>query len=193
MYSKRNSKKYEKDETPIDVRLQNLIKLFLNNEPYIEKQNVSEFEVRFGGYGTKFTKIDYDNVINKLVQVGFNTSEIDGSDLLRIYTFDKIDNNYNNPIRIELTGFKVIQHYCKNNNNETIKFEYPHCIKFSKKLPIKDDEDRPIQQIDVPDFILKYVYSNEENIKKTNDQITQLLLNYDEKKKGENKSQKLNF
>ena len=41
----------------------------------MHKKNVSEFEVRFGGYGTRFTKIDYDNVIKKLVQVGFNTTE----------------------------------------------------------------------------------------------------------------------
>ena len=33
MYSKRNPKKFEKDETPIDVRLQNLITIFLNNDP----------------------------------------------------------------------------------------------------------------------------------------------------------------
>jgi hypothetical protein len=183
MYSKRNPKKFEKDETPVDVRLQNLIKLFLNNEPYIHKQNVSEFEVRFGGYGTKFTKIDYDNVINKLVQVGFNTTEIDGLDLLRIYTFDQTDSDYNNPIRIEINGFQAIQTYCKTDDIEKIKLEYPHSIYFSKKLPIRDDEDKPIRSIDVPDFILKYVYSNEENIKKTNEQINQLLLKYDEKKK----------
>jgi hypothetical protein len=183
MYSKRNPKKFEKDETPVDIRLQKLITLFLNNEPYLHKKNVSEFEVRFGGYGTRFTKIDYDNVINKLVQVGFNTTEIDGSDLLRIYTFDKTDNDYNNPIRIEINGFQAIQSYCKNDDIEKIKLEYPHSIYFSKKLPIKDEEDRPIKPIDVPDFILKYAYSNEENIHRSNDQITQLLLNYDEKKK----------
>jgi len=183
MYSKRNPKKFEKDETPVDIRLQKLITLFLNNEPYLHKKNVSEFEVRFGGYGTRFTKIDYDNVINKLVQVGFNTTEIDGSDLLRIYTFDKTDNDYNNPIRIEINGFQAIQSYCKNDDIEKIKLEYPHSIYFSKKLPIRDEEDRPIKPIDVPDFILKYAYSNEENIHRSNDQITQLLLNYDEKKK----------
>jgi hypothetical protein len=184
MYSKRNSKKFEKEETSVDVRLQNLITLFLNNEPYVHnKKNVSEFEVRFGGYGTRFTKIDYDNVIKKLVQVGFNTTEIDGSDLLRIYTFDKTDNDYNNPIRIEINGFQAIQNYCKNDDIEKIKLEYPHSIYFSKKLPIRDEEDRPLKPIDVPDFILKYAYSNEENIHKSNDQISQLLLNYDEKKK----------
>jgi len=183
MDSKRNYKKFEKDETHVDVRLQNLITLFLNNEPYVHKKNVSEFEVRFGGYGTRFTKIDYDNVIKKLVQVGFNTTEIDGSDLLRIYTFDKTDNDYNNPIRIEINGFQAIQNYCKNDNIEKIKVEYSHSIFFSKKLPIRDKEDRPIKPIDVPDFILKYAYSNEENIHNSNDQINQLLLNYDEKKK----------
>ena len=180
MHSKRNPKKFEKDETPVDVRLKNLITLFLNNEPYVNKsKNVSEFEVRFGGYGIRFTKIDYDNVIKKLVQVGFNTNEIDGVDLLRIYTFDKTDNDYNNPIRIEINGFKAIQDYCKNDNIEKIKAEYPHSIYFSKKLPIRDEDDRPIKPIDVPDFILKYAYSNEENIYYSNDQVIQLLSGYD--------------
>ena len=183
MSQKRNFKKFEKDETPVDVRLQNLITLFLNNESRANKKNVSEFEVRFGGYGTRFTKIDYDNVIKKLVQVGFNSNQIDGSDLLRIYTFDKTDNSHNNPIRIEIDGFQAIQNYCKNDDIDIIKLEYPHSIKFSKKLPIRDEEDKPINPIDVPDFILKYAYSNEENINKSNEQITQLLLNYDEKKK----------
>ena len=183
MSQKRNFKKFEKDETPVDVRLQNLITLFLNNESRANKKNVSEFEVRFGGYGTRFTKIDYDNVIKKLVLVGFNSNKIDGSDLLRIYTFDKTDNDYNNPIRIEIDGFQAIQNYCKHDDIDKIKLEYPHSINFSKKLPIRDEEDKPIKPIDVPDFILKYAYSNEENINKSNEQITQLLSNYDEKKK----------
>ena len=183
MYSKRNPKKFEKDETPVDVRLKNLITLFLNNESHANKKNVSEFEVRFGGYGTRFTKIDYDNVIKKLVLVGFNSNKIDGSDLLRIYTFDKTDNDYNNPIRIEIDGFQAIQSYCKHDDIGKIKLEYQHSIKFSKKLPVRDEEDKPIKPIDVPDFILKYAYSNEENIHNSNDQITQLLSNYDEKKK----------
>jgi hypothetical protein len=183
MHSKRNPKKFEKDETPIDVRLQNLITIFLNNDPYVHKKIVPEFEVRFGGYGTRFTKIDYDNVIKKLVNLGFNTTEINGLDLLRIYTFDKTDTDYNNPIRIEINGFQAIQDYCKHDDIDKIKLEYPHSIYFSKKVPVRDEEDRPIKPIDVPDFILKYAYSNEENIHKSNDQISQLLLNHGEKKK----------
>ena len=64
-----------------------------------------ELEARFGN---QLTKLDYNHVIQWLLLSGFVLEDSNGIDLLRI-NYKKITEN----IRIELTGIKSIQRYCK--------------------------------------------------------------------------------
>ena len=67
LVKERNGKK----EEPPQVQLDNLVKLFWGNNPYVKdvKKN-NELEVRFGTRGIKpLTKIDYDNIVTWNVDI----------------------------------------------------------------------------------------------------------------------------
>ena len=136
-----------------------------------------EFEARFGGFGKTFTKIDYDNVIKKIYSLGFKTLNTEGIDLLRIYTYDQVNEKYSNQIRVEIDDFSVIQQYCKHENIEDIRIKYPHNIQFNKKSQPRDKDNRKIDPINISDFILKYALSIEEKLYKQSDQVNQLVEN----------------
>ena len=82
--------------------------------------NQDELEVRFGTkhYNT-ISKIDFDNIIEKIKSLNFQEEVVDGS-----YTLN-IQNEYNDPrtgktkisnIRTTISGLKNIQTYCQENN-----------------------------------------------------------------------------
>ena len=78
-----------------------------------------ELEVRFGTKGLykPITKIDYNNVLQRLLARGFKLKTNDQY-LLRIQNeyFDEREQKHKlSVIRCELTGLSVIQNYCKTN------------------------------------------------------------------------------
>jgi hypothetical protein len=101
------------------LSLEELLKNYLDSILITKTTKVSELEVRFSGerevfngkykktIGQKYTKVDYDNVIQKLRSFKFKTDNPEGADLMRIY----VEN-----VRVEIKGIHAIQHYCINEN-----------------------------------------------------------------------------
>ncbi len=157
--------------------LEELISIYLDILKNDTTKSKPEFEARFGGFGKTFTKIDYDNVIKKLYSLGFKTMNTEGYDLLRIYTYDQINDKYSNQIRVEIDDFSVIQQYCKHENIEDIRINHSHNIQFNKKSQPRDKDNRKIDPVILPDFILKYALSIEEKLYKQSDQVNLLIEN----------------
>jgi hypothetical protein len=158
--------------------LEELISIYLDIlKTETSSKSKPEFEARFGGFGKTFTKIDYDNVIKRLYSLGFKTMNTEGYDLLRIYTYDQVNEKYSNQIRVEINDFSVIQQYCKHENIEDIRINHSHNIQFNKKSQPRDKDNRKIDPINIPDFILKYALSIEEKLYKQSDQVNLLIEN----------------
>ena len=76
-----------------------------------------EFEIRFGTMERKIHRIDFDNIIKKLKQSGFSTSEVDAYSL-RIrnrFTEARTGREKVSNMRTEVRGLHNIQEYCKTN------------------------------------------------------------------------------
>jgi hypothetical protein len=134
-------KKHEDKISP-QKKLEDLINLYYQTNPYVSSSmSNKELEVRFGTKGIKpLTKIDYDNVIKKLMASNFKTDCQEGSYRL------SIQNQYVKPstgkfeiskIRTEIRGLNVIQSYCKNNDISNIMKEFPTNVVFTEKKIIQ--------------------------------------------------------
>ena len=128
----------------------------------------TEFEVRFSNKSNSqprnpLSKTDYDNVMKRLVSLGFKTEQPDGKHALRITT---IENKIKT--RTEIDEFKDIEHYCRTNSlNDTAKF--------ITKTPIKDGKT----------MIADYAFSLNLSLEETasDDIVTPLKMKWDSLKK----------
>jgi len=177
------------NQNSTNLNLEELLQVFLDSNPYTSK--TSELEVRFSGerevqqgkyrkytIGQKYTKVDYDNVIQKLLSFKFKPDNPKGSDIMRIY----IDN-----MRVELNGINAIQNYCINENIDKVMNDFPNSVEFQKKKPatIIQEGTEPviIRPVENNEYNLKYVYSIEQIFSTTSDQARTILSQWDNKQK----------
>ena len=125
-------------------QLDALLKVYLDNIYSFAAQGELEFEIRFGTRGIKpITRIDYDNVIQKLLSSGF---EITGGKYLL-----RINNEFLDPktgvvrmsnIRTEISGLSEIGAYCKSNTVETATYTQKQYFKKDNNTsyPVNFDE-----------------------------------------------------
>ena len=68
------------------ILFEKMVGKFMENKPYEKQIDMNhELEVRFGTRGIKpLTKIDYNNVIQKLKSLGFSSANEEGAYMLRI-------------------------------------------------------------------------------------------------------------
>jgi hypothetical protein len=183
-----NTKEQENDESPIDetekIQQQNalhkkakadfekMVGQYLENNPMLStgKKN-SEFEIRFGSnpkLSKSISKIDYDNVVKQLYACGFLIDNIDGIQILRIYS------DYINPqtgdrtmsnIRAEIVGTDMIQQYCKTNSIQKL-IDLPSTIfnklKFTRKTNAQSKSGEKIRPVDIAEFNFRASYQTEE-------------------------------
>ena len=143
------------------------------------KDGIPELEVRFGTRGVKYiTKIDYDNVIQKLLSSGF--SMLHSSDYLL-----RIQNEYINAqgetrlsnIRTELTGLSNIQKYCDSNNLEDIQ----SAVFTQKRFAIESGEvQRPVN---FDDFNFRLSYQKEKDLSPASGIIRNIVASWADNKK----------
>ena len=190
--SNSSSNKSKRPDSSSGMDLKKLVQIYYNNSPFTKdiKKN-QELEVRFGTKSNKpFTKNDYDNVIKKMKSLGFNSSNEQGYNMMRIqneYLDDRTGKTNISKIRTELSGMNIIQEYCKTNNIKTLLSmqdqQYNQFIQFIKKSPALV-EGQPIKRIDFDDFHFRVSYSNEETINKNTDRIVRNMIDeWDKSKK----------
>jgi hypothetical protein len=133
-----------------------MIDHYLASNPFEKhRDKINEFEVRFNPNprkGKKFSKMDYDATIVKLLACGFQCDNPTGITMLRIQTQTKTkygETAFSN-VRAEIVGAELVQQYCKINNIKKLidsPINNDSKIKFTKKSPATDKSGRPIPRI----------------------------------------------
>lgn len=144
-----------------------------------------ELEVRFGTKGIKkITKIDQDNVVKKLLSLGFTKHSEDY--ILRCF------NEYIDPksgiqkissIRTEITGINNIQDFCRHNSIEKILEKSEYSVEFTQKTPAFDENKRAIPTADFNDFNFRVALSKETHLHSDSNIIKNIISKWNDTKK----------
>jgi len=159
------------EKKPPQQRLDDLIKLYYNLNPYSYNARLThELEVRFGTKGIKsLTRNDYDNVIKKLKSSGFKlVGESSGQYYLRANCefLDSVSGRFKlSDVRTEISGLNAIQEICKHNDLKRLYTTNATNIQFiHKKLGVVNSER--VYPVDFDDFNFRVSYQTEERIKR---------------------------
>ena len=195
-YFKPNNAENNNSSTNLKEQFERMVKTYIDSNPVIKSNNqTAELEIRFNATsryadykhftntetgrnepyysGKNITKIDYDNVIKQLYQLGFDTSNKSGNHLLRIsneYTDPKTGHNTISNVRAELAGLDLIQEYCKTNSIQKV-LDLPSTasanrdkIKFTRKtMAVDKSTNTRILPVDFIDYGFRVSYQMEED------------------------------
>ena len=141
----------------------NIIDKYLENVTNTSVDGNPELEIRFGTRGVNpISKIDFDNVIQKLKSIGF-IIETTNDYSLKI-TSEYIDKNtgatQDSKIRVEINGLHNIQKYCATNslNDNNIS------PSFTKKQYALVN-NTPTYPVNIDDYNMRVSYQTEKDIK----------------------------
>ena len=137
----------------------NVVNKYLENVARLG-DGVPEFEIRFGTRGVKpISKIDFDNVIQKLKSSGFELLNINAYTLKMTSEFldKKTGQTKQSNVRVELNGIHQIQQYCETNSLQKLAAEFTQ-----KNFAVVDD--KPVYPVDIDDFNLRASFQTEKQI-----------------------------
>ena len=170
-YNKKMSDKTNQEQ------LDNMLQVYLDNVLRRNTNEALELESKFGTRGIKhITRIDYDNVIQKLLSYGFQMKN-ENNYLLRIqneYVDLKTGTTKMSNIRTEISGIQNVRTYCKTDKIESIT----KGISFQQKTPFKPSKDSSsLFPVNFDDFNFRTTLS----IETTLDKYSPLVKNIKEK------------
>lgn len=146
--------------------------------------NENEFEVRFGTKGTPISKIDFDNITQKLLSQNFVLQERDNYSL-KIFT-NYLDRNTGKTktsnIRTEINGLHNIQKYCKSGsiNGDS---SYQKAVKFLQKKR-KFVNNEILKPIDFTEYNFRVSLQEENYLDRNKSAVVKKLINdWDNSKK----------
>ena len=162
----------------IQEKFQKYFSTYINNN---DKND--ELEVRFGTKGSKLTKIDFDNVIQKLMSHGFQLVEKDVYTLKMFSEF--VDPNTGKTrtsnIRTEVKNMFAIQKYCKTNSIEGEKF-YENNITFLQKNK-KISNNAYLKPLDFDEYNFRVSYQEEKKLNRSHPLVKTMLREWTNSKK----------
>ena len=156
----------------------NIVNKYLENVTILGA-GVPEFEIRFGTRGIKpISKIDFDNVIQKLKSSGFELLNVNAYTLKMTNEFlDKASGRtQESKIRVELNGIHQIQQYCETNSLKNLSPEFTQ-----KNKAIVGDN--PIYPVNVNDFNLRASFQTEKQISSHSALAESIISTWSENKK----------
>jgi len=146
----------------------------------------SELEVKFGTRNIqKISKIQFDNVIQKLKSLGFTPNNVNGIYDLKIQSsyFDKNIQKINvSNTRTEINGLYNIQQYCRTNklNLEHINISP---LRFLQKYPVKNSKNQVFSSLNYDDFNFRISYNIEDILPLSNHNVIQTINTWENNKK----------
>ena len=162
----------------IQENFQKYFSTYINNN---DKND--EFEVRFGTKGAKLSKIDFDNIIQKLMSHGFQLVEKD-TYTLKIFS-EFVDPNTgkirSSNVRTEVKDIFAIQKYCKTNNIEGESF-YEKNITFLQKNK-KISNNAYLKPLDFDEYNFRVSYQEEKKLNRNHPLVKTLNRNWMNSKK----------
>ena len=158
--------KEEAEEKPT-MTIESLIDFYFLAKPF-NKPTEHELEVKFKSAPIRRT--DYDNVIKKLLSLGFYCGENTGDEVQEIYSLRifptiaitkekiKIPKKEQKPgsVRVEIEGLTPIRKYCDKNDIKNVYY----ATKFNQKKQVKDATGNNMSVVN-GDFNFKVTYSTE--------------------------------
>ncbi len=182
----------DEEKTPNDLLIE-YVNIYL--APQNKNYQGDEFEVKFGTmnvrkgkkYYNQITKIDFDNIIQKLKSLGFyKANEEYTLNIINEYIDERTGRMKDSNIRTTITGISNIQKYCKENMIYEDKLNNITFLqKFRKKENRASDALRPI---DFNDFHFRINYKTERDLtpstgKSIKPEIAQAIDNWKDTKK----------
>ena len=163
----------------LDKRLYQLLQSYLNNITKDSKTEELELEVKFGTMGVKpITRINFDNVIKKLLSLGF---KIDNN----VYLL-RIQNEYMDPktgtvhlsnIRTEINGLQNIRIYCQTNSLTSIESGVNYIMKS------RADTGQVDPNVNMNDFNFRVSLSKETKLSASTPMVRSMLDKWNDQKK----------
>ena len=161
----------------------NIIKVYLENLDVLPSDESLEFEVRFGTRNVKtITKINFDNVIQMLLNYGFEIADNDEYSL-RIqneYIEKTTHHNKISNLRTEINGLTNIQDYCR--NNQLPENPNPASVKFTQKKYFNRGS-KVFYPVNFDDFNFRASLQTEKNVPISSDIIESLIRTWSDNKK----------
>lgn len=149
-------------------------------QKYLKSIN-NEFEIRFGTKGRTLTKIDYENVIQKLKSLGFSIKDTDNEEyslkIFNEYIDPKTGNMKISNIRTEIQGLRNIQRYCRT-NAILVADSIPSYISFLQKKSVFNENNEPLKPIDFKDFNFRVSLQEENKLNINDGLVRQLIANW---------------
>ena len=162
--------------TSLQKKLEDLLQTF-TSKVFVLSSNL-ELEIRFSTRrGPPITKLDYNNVLQRLMSRGF-VIDSDDQYFLRIQNefFDqKSGTNKMSIVRCEISGLSAVQTYCKTNRP-------PDNAEFYKKSYYKDDYTT-YYPVDFDNFNFRVSLQDEVKMTKRTHIVTKMLETWEESKK----------
>lgn len=161
-------------------QLEHIVAAFLNPElkKNMKSTTYHELEAKFGTRGESITKINFDNVIAKLLSLNFTPREEKGEHRLTIHP-QFLDNKLgifrSSNVRIEVRNMDSIQTYCRENKLDTILNKlYNRDITFINKTSVFVDNKKLFDAV-FKDFNFSVSYKHEFKYHKNNVLIANIL------------------
>ena len=149
---------------------------------YLSNISNKELEVRFGTKGNYITKIDYDNVIKKLSNLGFQCSSSEGEYFLRIQNeYLSTHGIVISKVRTEIKGLTGIQDYCRHNDINKMISYYPNISFYQKKEVLH--EEKKIFPVDFDDYNFRVSLQSEEYLNKKGGFVERICESWNRSKK----------
>ena len=157
----------------------NIVNTYLEN---VTKRDdgIPEFEIRFGTKRIKsITKIDFDNVIQKLKSSGFEliNSENYSLKIQSEFLDKKTGRTKQSNVRVEINGLHYIQKYCETNS---LKSVYPNFIQKNYAMV----NNQSIRPVDINDFNLRASFQKEKKISSSGPLAEGIISNWENSKKN---------
>ena len=165
----------KKQEDP-NVKLDALLKIYMERLSTYSENSSPELEVKFGTKGIKtINKSNFNNVIKSLLNFGF-TQFSEEQYLLRTgleFNDKKLEQDHKN-IRLEINGLKNIQNYCITNQiPENIDDNHSF---IEKQLFTYGGET--YYPVDFPDYNFRVTYNVENKLNSTSETIQKIIQNW---------------
>jgi len=165
-------------------KMERMVAVFIDTVSSDARSTNVELEARFGTRGVKpITKIDYDNVVRRLISSGYQLSQQEDVTLLRMspeYLDTRTGQSKISNLRVELSGVETVQKYCRSNTLDEL-YEFPTCQFVIKKPLVYLDE--VLRPVDVDDWNFRLSMSDEQTKGKTGNVVQNTVKTWKDSKK----------
>jgi len=187
----------QQDHTPEQSNpkkmLETMIDLYLATNPLVRPdRKINELEIRFGSNpkkGKYISKMEYDNVVKKLIACGFKPDNADGTNMMRIshyYVKPNTGETRQSDLRAEIMGGELVEQYCRSNSIQKLldmTNNNENKIKFTRKEIARDSNEKMMKKVFFNDYNFSVAYNLESDFNVKSNMVTKIVADWANLKK----------